>query len=37
MSLNGLDNAAVAEAYQAAQTDAGGWYVYALLHAVLRN
>lgn len=27
MSLNGLDSAAIAEAYQSALTDAGGWYV----------
>lgn len=27
MSLNGLDEAAVAEAHQAALADAGGWYV----------
>jgi hypothetical protein len=27
MSLNGLDGAAVAEALQAAQAEAGGWYV----------
>ncbi len=34
MSLNGLDAAAVAEAHQAAQADAGGWYV-PLSHIVL--
>lgn len=27
MSLNGLDSAAIVEAYQSALTDAGGWYV----------
>ncbi|KAJ5747481.1 uncharacterized protein N7511_009177 [Penicillium nucicola] len=34
MSLNGLDTAAVVEAYQGALTDAGGWF---LLHYVARD
>ena len=34
MSLNGLDGPAVAEAHQAAQADAGGWYVAAVAHIV---
>lgn len=38
MSLNGLDGAAVAEAHQAAQADAGGWYVTIVLSpGLLRN
>ncbi|CAG8132982.1 unnamed protein product [Penicillium salamii] len=34
MSLNGLDNAPVVEAYQSALADAGGWF---LLHYVARD
>jgi len=29
MSLNGLDDAPVSEAYQSALAEAGGWYVPA--------
>lgn len=32
MSLNGLDNAQVKEAYDAAVAEAGGWYVCPFAH-----
>lgn len=32
MSLNGLDNAQVKEAHEAAVAEAGGWYVYSFYH-----
>lgn len=33
MSLNGLDNAQVKEAHDAAVAEAGGWYVCSFTHA----
>jgi len=33
MSLNGLDTPAISEAYNAATTEAAGWYVAACLYS----